>query len=317
MRNKRSAYFKIIVVSISLIVTLFVLDAFYNAKKELVDKNTFSDFNDSINKSHYEFAAKNPYGFTDIVRKKNKPDSVFRVAVIGDSFIWGDGLPLELVWSRKLERKISEIYKNVELLSWGKNGWSTLDEYNFFVENGHQYNIDLLIFGFVYNDLDMGDYTHMNPLWYKRLGFMFKILPRLTRAVMDYLYNGSYSRWMEKLYSDENLNKYQDLLYKIKKLEQEHPVKVAFVHTPNMLNDDFKELFPKVEPLLNKAALKYLNLYPLMEEKFSDVNPDSLKANPANPHPGDKLTEFYADEVLNFINQSQYIDSVFFKRKYK
>ena len=314
MKIKRTTYFKIIAVSISLIMTLFLLDAFYNVKKEIVDKNDYNAYNDSINKAHYDFASKNPYGFTDKVRKKEKPDSVYRVAVIGDSFIWGDGLPIESVWSHKLERKIDEQYKNVELMSWGKNGWSTLDEYNFFIENGHQYKIDLLIFGFVYNDLDMGDYKHMNPLWYNRLGFMFKILPRLTRAVMDYLYNDSYSRWMNKLYTEKNLNKYQDLLYKVKDLEQKYAVKIAFVHTPNMLNDDFKEMFPKVEPLLNKANLKYINLYPIMEEKFSGVSPDSLKANPANPHPGDKLTAFYADEVLKFILQNGYIDSVFLKK---
>lgn len=313
MKIKRIDFIKIIVVTFSIIITLILLDFFYNSNKKVVDTNNYNAYNDSINKSNFDFASHNPFGFTDYERKKEKPDSVFRVAVIGDSFIWGDGLPFEKVWSHKLGRKISEKYKNIEVLSWGKNGWSTLDEYNFFIENGYQFNIDLLLFGFVHNDPDMGDYKHMNPLWYNRVGFMFKILPRLTRAVMDYLYDGSYARWMKKLYEEENLNKYQLLLLKIKALEQKHSLKIAFIFTPNSINAEYQVLSPKIESVLSNVGLDYINLYPFMLDKFSDVNPDSLKANPANPHPGDKLTEFYAEEAFAFILQKNYLDSSFLK----
>jgi len=313
MKIKRITYFKIIVAGFSTLITLFLLDIFLNVNKDVTDKNNYNHFNDSINKANYEFASKNPYGFTDYERKKEKPDSVFRVAVIGDSFIWGDGLPFEKVWSHKLERKINEKYKNVEVMSWGKNGWSTLDEYNFFIENGYKYNINLLIFGFVHNDTDMGDYKHLSPQWYKRLGFMYKILPRLTGAVLDYIYNGSYARWIKKLYTEENLSKYQSLLYKIKNLEKIHKLKTAFILTPDQLNDDYKVMFPKIGTLLTNAGIDYIDLFPKMYEKFSETSPDSLKANPANGHPGDKLTAFFADEALTYISQKNYIDSSFRK----
>jgi len=314
MKVKRITYFKIIVVGFSTIITLFILDTFLNVSKDVNDKNNFNRFNDSINKANYDFASKNPYGFTDYERKKEKPDSVFRIAVIGDSYIWGDGLPFDKVWSHKLGRKISEKFKNIEVLSWGKNGWSTLDEYNFFIEHGYKYHINLMLFGFVHNDTDMGDFKHLSPLWYKRLSFMYKIIPRLTGAVLDYIYNGSYARWMKKLYTEKNLNKYQSLLYQIKALEKAHKMQIAFILTPNDLNEEYKVLSPKIEALLDKACLDYINLYPMMQEKFSDVNPDSLKANPANSHPGDKLTEFYANEAIKFILQKNYIDSSYRKK---
>ena len=313
MTIKRITYFKIIVVGFSILITLFLLDTFLNVNKDVTAKNNYNHFNDSINNANHEFALKNPYGFTDIERKKEKPDSIFRIAVIGDSYIWGDGLPYEKVWSHKLARKISEKYKNIEVLSWGKNGWSTLDEYNFFIENGYKYHINLMLFGFVHNDTDMGDFKHLNPLWYKRLGFMYKIMPRLTGAVLDYIYNGSYARWMKKLYTEENLCKYQTLLFKIKTLERKHHLQTAFILTPSDLNDEYKVLFPKIDTLLSNAHLDYIDLFPTMQEKLADLPPDSFKANPANAHPGNIVTEFYANQVMTYIAQKKYIDSSFKK----
>lgn len=314
MRIHRTTYFKIIAVALSVLIPLFVIDIFMRADKDVSDKNTYNALNDSINKANKAFADKNPYGFTDSVRTEEKPEGVFRVAVTGDSFIWGDGLPWPKVWSHKLESKINARYNHVETLSWGKNGWSTLDEYNFFVTNGYRYHPDLLLFGFVHNDPDMGDYKHMNPLWYSRLGFMYKIFPRLTGTVLDYLYNGSYARWMKKLYSEKNLKKYASLLSDIKALEKKHRLKVAFVLTPNSIHDDNKVLFPQIDSLLKDADITCINLLPQMQTTFADTPPDSLKANPANSHPGDLLTEFYADEVLKYITENNLIDSTYLKK---
>jgi len=310
MKIKRLSIIKGIVVCGAVLLTLFLFDAFMNTGKDVDNKNIFKCYNDSINNANYEFSKKNPYGFTDYVYKKQKPDSVTRLAIIGDSFIWGDGLPFEKVWSHKTRKKLSSIYKNVETLSWGKNGWSTLDAYNFFVETGYQYNINLLIFGFVTNDPDMGDYKHMDPLWYKRLGFMYKVFPRLTGTVLDNLYNSSYAHWMKKLYTQENLNKYKILLENIKKLEKQHNLNVLFVLTPNSIHHENEILFPQIINLLNEVNIDYVYLVPAMDSTFANVSPDELFANPANKHPGDKLTEFFADEVCNYILENKYIKTV-------
>ena len=46
-----------------------------------------------IDERNLRFAEKNIYEFTDTHRAFKKKAGVTRIAVIGDSFIWGDGIP--------------------------------------------------------------------------------------------------------------------------------------------------------------------------------------------------------------------------------
>jgi len=310
MHIKRNTYFKIIVVSLSVFLALLVSEFFFGSGKEGGDKISYKRLNDSINEYNKQFASKNPYGFTDYDREKEKPDSIFRIVVMGDSYIWGDGLAFEKTWGHKLGRKINERFKNVETLSWGKNGWSIRDEYQFFIETGYQYHADLLLFGFGHNDPDMGIFKHLDPIWYKRLGFMYKVFPQLTGKVLDYFYNRSYEKWVNKLYTPENLDTFEVLLHDVKLLEKKYDLNIAFIMTPRNLHPDYNTFFPKIEVLFNNQGLRYINLFPLMQETFATTPPDSMMANPANGHPGDKVTEFYADEALRFIISEALLDTI-------
>ncbi len=309
MGIKRHIYIRVVLIIFSIVLALIISEIFLKTGKETEDKHSYKWLNDSINQYNYAFASKNPYGFTDYERDKNKPDSIFRIVVMGDSYIWGDGLAYEKTWGHKLGRKISERFKNVETLSWGKNGWSIKDEYAFFIETGYQYHADLLLFGFGHNDPDMGIYKHMNPIWYKRLGFLYKIFPSITGGILDKIYNRSYEKWVKNIYKNENLEKFQDMLYDIKELEKIYNLKIAFIMTPRNLHEDYKIFFPKIEVLFKNAGLKYINLFPSMQEEFAATPPDSLMANPANGHPGEKLTEFYADKTLFFICTEALLDT--------
>ena len=52
-------------------------------------------------------------------------------------------MPYEQVWSHLLEKKILAKYDSVEVLHWGRCGWSTLDEINFFKQLLTLYRIPL------------------------------------------------------------------------------------------------------------------------------------------------------------------------------
>ena len=85
-----------------------------------------------INLRNLEFSAKNKLWFNDKDRTQQKPLGIeYRVAVLGDSFIFGDGVAYDFIWSHKLEKSITKNYPKIEVLSWGRNGWSTKQQYEF------------------------------------------------------------------------------------------------------------------------------------------------------------------------------------------
>src|SRR4030065_963845 len=55
----------------------------------------FVKIHDEINQKNWQFAKLNPYRFTDKVRKFENNTDVRRIAVLGDSFVWGYGIPYE------------------------------------------------------------------------------------------------------------------------------------------------------------------------------------------------------------------------------
>lgn len=226
------------------------------------------------------YAKNNPYGFTDTVREKQKAAHIFRIAVLGDSFIWGDGLPYEKAWSHKLETKILDKYENIEVMSWGLCGWSTFDEIEFFKKEGYKYEIDLLIIGLVEND------------------------PEIKEVNIKNLTNEQY---INSIYSKENLKEYTQLLKEFNLLQKEHQFKVIFVVTPLCIYDVYEKHLKSLLKTFKKAGITYLNLYPLLKNKFAGTPCHLLFANPINGHPGELLTEFYSEEVLKYLENNKYL----------
>jgi hypothetical protein len=271
------------------LLTVFIIISGFSCKHKKVPQSD-SDFpadsvkkwNEAslkVNQVNEACAAKNPYHFTDSARKKEKPEGIYRIAVLGDSFIWGDGVPYNEVWSHKLERKLINMFSNVEVMSWGLCGWSTMTEYDFFVNEGYKYNIDLLIIAFVENDPDMGK-------------------PRTQgQSEID---------WQLSLYEDTNLKEYGALLKKVATIPEQFKTKLLFVITPLCVFKDYEKRRDKLIPLLNDADITYLDLSPAHKKKFNDMDCRDLFATPVNGHPGDQLNDFYADEVINYLSQSRY-----------
>lgn len=289
-------YFGVIVIAI-----MIIMDSGCKLKKELIkDKERPSDtfqgflpdsikkwksFRDSLFRANTLIADKNPFWFTDKVRREEKPKNTYRIAVLGDSWIWGDGIDYKKVWSHKLEDKLCSKYKNIEVLSWGLCGWTTQDEYDFFVQSGYKYNVDLLIIGFVENDPYMGKE------------------PQTDQA-----------DWLSNLYTETNLREYLELLRNVASLKQKYGIKLFFVMTPLSADEVRVNWNNKITSLMNDAGITYLDLYSAYKEKFKDIPCGELFINPINGHPGEKLNEFFADEVLKYLKKNKYLTDLIKKQ---
>ncbi|MBI5844408.1 MAG: SGNH/GDSL hydrolase family protein [Deltaproteobacteria bacterium] len=272
----------------------------------------------AINRDNHLIAKNNPHYFNDIPRNLSKPEKTLRIAVIGDSFIFGDGAPYDTIWSHKLERIISNNYENVEVVSWGRNGWSTQDELNFLAAQGFQYKPDVVVVGCFSNDLASYFHADLRFFWQggrvenfvktffpRSVDFFNSYLKRFYEVSIDSRYD--YASALSALYTAENLDRFEKTVKAMKRLSDQNSAALVFVLTPDSPSSENREFLGKLGDIFLKSAVTCLDLFPAVDAKFSETNPRTLWANPANRHPGDLLTQLFADEVFRFLKKNHFL----------
>lgn len=273
----------------------------------------YKEIDELILQHNARYARQNPYLFTDMDRDREKAEGSFRIAVIGDSFIWGHGVPYDDVWSHRLARRIAEESPDVEVMSWGRNGWQTLHQLEFMQKHGVDYDIDLLVVGFVTNDPDVGAIPKKRLMWQESalVKAIAKVLPNVTSFIADhinamlyrsFLKDYGYAAWEDSLYSEENLQRYARVLQVFSHFCRSNDIRMLFVLTPS--NHDrgrYEGKYRKIRPLLENAGIEYLDLLPVVQQEFGQYGLRELWANPVNGHPNPEVNEIFAREVFDYL----------------
>jgi len=95
----------------------------------------------------------NSHGFRDREYAVAKPEGVVRIAVLGDSIAFGNGLPLEATFPKQLEARLRERGARVEVLNMAVAGYDTPNEVALFEQSGLAFAPDLVVVGYCINDL--------------------------------------------------------------------------------------------------------------------------------------------------------------------
>ena len=91
----------------------------------------------------------NSHGLRDDEHTYDKPAGVFRILVLGDSFVEAAQVPLEAAWHQVLERELNSLgIMPVEVIAAGVGGWGTDQELLWFRTEGIKYNPDLVLVAF-------------------------------------------------------------------------------------------------------------------------------------------------------------------------
>lgn len=107
----------------------------------------------------------NSFGFRDVEHTIEKPEGVFRILALGDSFTYGVGASFENTYLYRLEKMLNERSGNhpkVEIIKGGIPSYYPEPERLLLQYYGLRYKPDLIIVGFLPNDV--GD-TYMGRDW--------------------------------------------------------------------------------------------------------------------------------------------------------
>jgi lysophospholipase L1-like esterase len=115
----------------------------------------------TFQRREYEVTIKiNDLGFRDSPRGYQPAPGVFRVLVLGDSFVEGYTVPLEQVVSKVLESRLDGPDCRAEVLNAGVSAYSTDQEFLLYKEEGTRYRPQVVALFFYYNDVLHNLRTH-------------------------------------------------------------------------------------------------------------------------------------------------------------
>lgn len=113
----------------------------------------------------------NSAGLPDVEHSYHKPTGVYRILIIGDSFVEAYQVNLEQSFARLLEKMLNErrgpATPRIEVIKAGYRSWGTDQEWLYFQCEGYKYKPDLVLLGFTVNDV-VDNYT---PLKAKMVGW--------------------------------------------------------------------------------------------------------------------------------------------------
>jgi hypothetical protein len=249
-----------------------------------------------------------------------------RIVVVGDSFAWGSGnLNANDIWWRQLARELQRRgYWNVEVLSLCQAGASTEDQLHWLREEGwlEKSRPDLVIFGYVTNDpaIRRGDGFLVRqvggdvplPSWSGLDQTLGRVAPnvaaqvrsRLTRKWESSLVDAyPYSAWELKILEEPNISRYGAVLKDLGSFLRASAIPHAFFTLPNSPTTDvFEPRYSGVRPHFEAAGIPFVDLLPSFVNDFGEGRARlGWGINPANGHPGQVSTRFYARKVADWL----------------
>ncbi len=134
----------------------------------------------------------NSYGFRDKDYDLRKPAGTQRVIVIGDSVAFGNFLRPEETFVRQFDRLANAADRNVEVLNLALGGYDTLQEVATLEAIGVQFKPDVVVVGFVVNDVEVASTNLAYILRARTYGsFIYKSrLMQFVRSRLDTLLLG-------------------------------------------------------------------------------------------------------------------------------
>lgn len=121
-----------------------------------------------------------------------KPDSLFRIMVLGDSFTWGAGLAESERYGNRLDSllKMEFVNKQIEVVNFGRSSSSTIQERDSLVKHIEKVDPNLIVLGFCSNDVQPdseGNSTELAAFSKKWSGIEQKIKINFSAVRLNYI----------------------------------------------------------------------------------------------------------------------------------
>ncbi|MFO8057137.1 MAG: SGNH/GDSL hydrolase family protein [bacterium] len=248
----------------------------------------------------------NSMGFRAPKTKKKKPEGVFRVLVLGDSFTFAWGVKRERTYPALLENLLSSARSpKVEVINMGISGYGTKDEVNLLLNRGVPLEPDLVIVQYFLNDPDREPVqplvAHYRPVkWWQHLNLTRLAYKWLWKRKVEKLGGGDYYRYLHN--DPRSWSAVENSFAKLGRWKNRHDVPVLVVifpalNVPAWPEYPYQDIHRQVMRAARTQGFATVDLYPHFKKY-----PESELTLPGNNfHPSAKAHEIAARRISEAI----------------
>lgn len=254
----------------------------------------------------------NSFGIRDRYFSKDKPTSVFRIIVLGDSITMGPGVDSDQTYPKQLEFLLNSQSQGhkFEVMNFGVWGYNTVQEVDFFEAKGLDFSPDLVLLGFFPNDAAR---THSLEKQYRTFLHKFMDVSHFIRflkprfAALGRRLNLPLKTYVTSLIDDyrnnsPTWNECQVALRRLKYLSNQYNFRlvVVMIPLPVELNSRYplSQIHQKLALFCQKESTTFWDALPA----FKNINASSLRVSITDGHFNTKahriLSKFIYEKLL-------------------
>jgi lysophospholipase L1-like esterase len=226
-----------------------------------------------------------------------RPPGVQRVLMLGDSVTFGWGVPVADTVAKRLERKLRDAGRGVEVINTGVGNYNTIMEVEYFFNEGARYDPQVVVLNYFINDAEPVP-TYRAPNLLQRHSYAWvwlsgrlDVLARLLARRQDF------ADYYLALYDAPGWTAAQQSIARLTAHCRERGIAVLIANYPEL-----RELkpyrFDRVRAVVRETAERngaaYLDLY----DAVRDENPERLWVTKPDDHPSSYAHGLFADAMV-------------------
>lgn len=268
----------------------------------------------------------NSYGCRGSEPVVPKPEGIYRLLTLGDSFTWGAGVSVEERYTEVTEKLIQQQTPSFDIVNLGYSGKSLPDYREFLFKDGDIFDPDRICIGFCMNDIQpkRQNYSIEREMFYKANRFSFKLIrnifffaPLLAgktkeaflniaensgafpswHQAIDHLYNKETDEWKRLLNALNDIKDWSDARalddpVLLLLMQGTSTVEPTYFSKPDPLLKKMNRWFDQVEKAAEKIGFQAIDT----RQGFLDkLDGKVLGVNVMDGHPSEKEHKIYAE----------------------
>lgn len=228
----------------------------------------------------------NSMGFRDREFSVEKAPSRKRILMLGDSFVFGWGVPLEKTMAKLVESDLSSVPGGIEVINMGVGNYNSTMEVELFKRQGLALNPDMVVLVYFVNDAEPIPRLSWLSYQVKRRSYFLALLFDWYVKVRPWFdKNYHWTDYYSSLYRPgaPSLEASRESIRELAALCKERGISLMLVSYPELhqvTNYPFNVATDYVQFLSNELGTPFLNLLPF----FQYFDPESLWVSPEDTH---------------------------------